>query len=249
MDPRQFYDEKDVTKRNLSEGSDLRNCHNFIKAVLIKRHVPTRSRILDLGCGQGGDLLKLKHTNPSRYVGMDISHTAISSAQERAACIGMNCLCHFICLDFTDPDWKGYPPYDVINSQFAIHFAFATPQKANSTIERISRSLSENGMFIGTIPQHPGKTGDEVCVTLPDDSRSCREFVVHEADFTELCIKHNLHLVLFQSFSTFVKDAYVSEETLARKMRAKGHPDPRNAVFVFQKRSFLPESTTEFKAK
>lgn len=237
MEAKRFYDEKESTKRTLHEGSTVRNTHNFIKAVLIKRFVSPKKRILDLGCGQGGDLIKLKYSSPSLYVGIDISHKAIVAAQDRASKIKLKCRQHFLCTDFTKHDWEGYPPYDVINCQFAIQFAFQTMDQARFTFEKVSRFLVEDGFFIGSIPQYENtKTLDEITVNLPDDERDCKEYAVQIEELCELCEEFNLCVVLVEKFQTFYKHAIVVEETLAQKMNAFTDPDPNNMVFAFQKR-------------
>ena len=238
-----FYNEKDETYRTLDEGNKIRNTHNFIKSVLIKQFVSKKKKILDLGCGQGGDLIKLKYSSPSLYVGLDISSKAIVNAQHRASKINLNCRCYFLCVDFTTHDWNGYPPYDVINCQFALQFAFKNIETATHTIEKVSRFLVENGLFIGTIPNHSNnKTYDEVVVKLPDDDRTCKEYAINIDDLLNLCEKYNLHVVLLEKFETFFKHAYKTEKLLAEKMKADVSPDPNNYVFVFQKRTQITNS-------
>lgn len=237
MNAKQFYDEKSSTNRSLDQGNCIRNTHNFIKAVVIKRFVSNKKRILDLGCGQGGDLMKIKYATPSLYVGIDISPTAVASAQARASKINMRCRSHFLCLDFTSRDWNGYPPYDVINCQFAIQFAFKTQSQAEFTLEKISRFLTEDGLFIGTLPLHTdADTYSEVVIKLPDDSRYCKEPAVHPEDFIRICAAHNLQLVMMESFDIFYSKAIQKEPALANKMKAHVAPDPNNMVFAFQKR-------------
>jgi len=236
MNAKKYYDEKAHSCRTLSQGKGIRNTHNFIKAVLIHRYIQKNKRILDLGCGQGGDLLKIKYQKPSIYVGIDISTTCIAAAQERCASIKMMCRCHFLCSDFTKHDWDGYPPYDVINCQFAIQFAFASETHARFTFEKISRFLVEDGLFIGTMPTHKEKTYSIVNVTLPDDKRECKEYAVEVEDLVKMCCEFNLHIVTIQDFSTFYKNALISNPAIANKMQASFAPDPNNVIFVFQKR-------------
>lgn len=237
MKAQDFYDEKEMSHRTLHEGSKTRNSHNFIKAVLIQQFVQKKKRVLDLGCGQGGDLLKIKYACPSLYVGIDVSPTAIACAQARASKIQLNCRSHFLCSNFTTHDWEGYPPYDVINCQFAIQFAFKTESEANFTFEKISRFLVEDGFFIGTVPKHDAKTYDEVEVKLPDDDRICKEYAVTAEDLTNICKKYNLHIVLLENFLSFFEHAIEANNALAKKMNVSETPDPSNIVFSFQKRT------------
>jgi mRNA (guanine-N7-)-methyltransferase len=56
-----------------------------VKSVLIKKHAPQQSgfKILDIGCGKGGDLQKWRHQNPSLYVGLDPADVSIQQASGR----------------------------------------------------------------------------------------------------------------------------------------------------------------------
>lgn len=237
MNPETFYDEKKPSIRKLYEGSSVRNTHNFIKSVLIKRFVSRKKKILDLGCGHGGDLLKIKFCEPSLYVGIDSSFNSITAAKSRANSIHLKCRHQFLCCDFTKK-WNTTECYDVINCQFAIHFAFKSSDTATYTLSKISDSLCENGLFIGTIPNHPqSKTFDEVCVELPDDDRVCLEYSVNKTDFIKFCECENLKLVLIETFQTFYEKIKNEEDDLMNKMKAFSNPDPNNFVFVFQKRT------------
>lgn len=237
MNAIEFYNQKPAVVRSLRDDSTgLKNVHNFIKAVLIKRFVKHKSKILDLGCGQGGDLLKIKYSHPSMYVGIDSSITAITAAQVRATKIKMNCRCHFHVIDFvTNSNW-GNTVYDIINSQFSIHFAFKTLEKASATLKNVFDHLVVDGLFIGTVPIHPNcRTGDEVTVKLPGDERSCKEFAVTCDDLVSMCEAHGLKLVLLEGFTPFYERAKHSDLELCQKMRAVVPPDEHNVVFCFQK--------------
>lgn len=238
MDAISFYDEKNISHRNLQDGLGLKNTHNFIKAVLIKRFISSKSRILDLGCGQGGDLIKIKYTQPSLYIGIDSSHTAITGAQKRCNNLKLKYRCKFFVLDFTKNSNWGDNLYNVINSQFSVHFAFENDEKANFTFKNISKYLCEDGLFIGTIPNHSQfKTSEEVTVKLPGDDRYCKEYAVTSDDFIKMCEKYGLSLILFESFDIFFQKAKISENNLFVKMNADFAPDSNNFVFCFQKRT------------
>ncbi len=232
LNAEEYYDSKTTT----TQRSSVRNSHNFIKSVLIRQYVGTKQKILDLGCGQGGDLLKIKQSHPSLYVGVDIAQKAIQHAQERVRNIKMGCRCEFHCIDFTTTAWP-HKDFDIVNCQFSIHFIFETPAKAEFVLNAIAKSLKPNGYFVGTVPHHPEhNTFDKIVVQLPDDTRPCKEYVVQMKDLIELCSRFGLAHVMSERFDAYFEQACHTESQLRLKMNATINPDPNNFVFVFQKK-------------
>lgn len=162
---RQHYNERawDSKRehRGLSAIIKLRNFNNVIKHILI--HESTQNsgvRVLDLGCGKGGDLRKWEQVDPSQYVGIDISNASIMEAARRYRSNRSR-----FPVVFATGDAFGLPlpeilyefpevqfPMDVVTMQFCLHYAFETEAKARQTIENVARSLRPGGVFIGTIP-------------------------------------------------------------------------------------------------
>ena len=237
MDAARFYDQRGSTSRRLREGDGIRNTHNFLKAFLINKYVHKNAKLLDLGCGQGGDLLKLQHRNPVVYVGIDISSNAIENARSRALKIGLGSIVRFKQCDFGTTEWLDHAGvYDVVNCQFAIQYAFATPDSAHFCISRISKALRDGGMFIGSIPIHKTKcTYTQVNVTLPGDTVAYIEYIVQQGDFVELCATYRLRLLLWQSFENWYTIAQTEAPNLLSKMRAFTQPLSSYAVFAFKK--------------
>ena len=68
----------------------MREFHNWIKTIIINTYVsPTphdqkRQSILDIGCGRGGDILKMYHARVGEYVGIDPDFEGIYSATNGA---------------------------------------------------------------------------------------------------------------------------------------------------------------------
>jgi SAM-dependent methyltransferase len=72
----------------------LREFHNWIKSILIYTYCsPTsntlggkiiRQSVLDIGCGRGGDILKMYHSRVGEYVGIDVDFEGIYSATDGA---------------------------------------------------------------------------------------------------------------------------------------------------------------------
>lgn len=219
----------------LSDGDGIRNTHNFIKAVLIAEHIPENAHIIDLGCGQGGDLLKYKRRFPKSYRGIDISHHAIDAISKRIAQINIRCRIKLDCFDFSENDWKSENKVDAVSCQFAIQYAFSTESHARHAISRISNVLRDDGVFIGTIPVHNESSYSAVIVQLPDDARNCVEYSARKEDLINLCEEFNLKLSLWQDFVSYYETKKSEYTELNDIMRAYAMPQPQNAVFVFRK--------------
>ncbi|KAJ2356504.1 mRNA cap guanine-N7 methyltransferase, partial [Coemansia sp. RSA 2618] len=61
----------------------LRLFNNWVKSIMIRQFAYTGCRVLDLGCGKGGDLRKWSIAGISEYVGMDIAQVSVTQAQKR----------------------------------------------------------------------------------------------------------------------------------------------------------------------
>ena len=65
--------DKGLKEREKSEILGLRNFNNWIKSVLIQKYIQTGDKVLDLGCGKGGDLMKYENKKILSLVGCDVS--------------------------------------------------------------------------------------------------------------------------------------------------------------------------------
>ena len=246
MEARKYYNQKQIYRRSLEEGDGIRNTHNFIKAILINMYIKEGAHILDLGCGQGGDILKYKRRNPKSYRGVDISHTAIEAASTRMLKSGVKFRVTFECFDFCVHEW-GIPQNgvlcDVVSCQFALQYAFSSEDAVHHTLSRIASVLRPNGLFIGTIPVHSMTDSyHKVVVQLPDDSRKCIEWSAQKQDVETMCGKYKLTLLVWTDFDVFYDNACKDYPDIRKAMRAFSRPDPKNAVFVFMR---LPDLTTQ----
>ena len=242
MIPRKYYNEKSEIFRHLHDGDGIRNTHNFIKARLVEQFVPYRAHLLDLGCGQGGDLLKYRRRNLKSYRGIDISHKAIERNNERIIAIKFRSRIKLECSDFSKREWQIPNSYDAVSCQFALQYAFQSEAKARFVINQVATSLKDEGFFLGTIPIHKSKPSfAEVIVKLPDDERECVEYNATHDDITRLCGECLLEEVLFEDFERFYAKERLKSPGLAHRMRAFTSPDVNNAVFVYRKK---PETVT-----
>lgn len=164
---KQHYNKRTLETRNQNRESSpiikLRHYNNAIKFILINNATRKGDRVLDLGCGKGGDLRKYTMADISYYVGIDISNASISEAMKRYTSSRA-----MFQVTFITGDCFGRPlhevlsnarlkqpvrfPFDVVSMQFCMHYAFENEQKARQLLENVTTSLRPGGLFIGTIP-------------------------------------------------------------------------------------------------
>lgn len=153
---------QDREQRNASPIKKLRNFNNWVKSTLIKMFTPDSRdmdiRVLDMGCGKGGDLQKWDKAKISTYVGIDLAEVSIDHARDRyremrrprfrADFFAYDCFGLPLSRLLT-PDQRSY---DVVTMQFCLHYAFESEEKARQMLSNVANSLSRGGKFIGTIP-------------------------------------------------------------------------------------------------
>ncbi|KII88966.1 hypothetical protein PLICRDRAFT_159944 [Plicaturopsis crispa FD-325 SS-3] len=175
-----------VKQRLLSPIIGLKNFNNWVKSVLISRfgHPVLASsskangfagrgrdgggrrnaqagKVLDMGCGKGGDLNKWVQADVRELIGVDIADMSVDQARSRWEGMprGRRPEANFAALDcYTESLSKAFSPallaqpFDVVSMQFCMHYAFETVQKARCMLDNVSRWLRPGGVFLGTIP-------------------------------------------------------------------------------------------------
>ncbi|KAI0695410.1 mRNA capping enzyme-domain-containing protein [Cerioporus squamosus] len=162
-----------VAQRQESPIIGLKSFNNWVKSVLITRFAHPvlaaspgqwrgrmRGRVLDMGCGKGGDLTKWAKANVAEYVGLDIAAVSVDQARQRhAGSRGARFTAEFFALDcYTHVLSDALPPhllstpFDVVSLQFCMHYAFESEAKARTMLRNVATWLRPSGMFIGTIP-------------------------------------------------------------------------------------------------
>ncbi|GJN88805.1 hypothetical protein Rhopal_001776-T1 [Rhodotorula paludigena] len=145
----------------------LKKFNNWIKSVLIAKfgrredaRDQPRVRVLDLGCGKGGDLPKWAKAGTEEYVGVDIAAVSVEQARQRWQNMrGPRFPATFFTLDCFEssveeilpPDSVMFP-FDVVSMQFCMHYAFESEHKVRTLLENVTRYLRPGGVFVGTIP-------------------------------------------------------------------------------------------------
>ncbi|KAF8491945.1 mRNA capping enzyme-domain-containing protein [Gautieria morchelliformis] len=161
-----------VVQRRESPIIGLKAFNNWIKSVLIAKFTKQafegaapmqpgerlRGRVLDMGCGKGGDLQKWEKACVKEYVGLDIAAVSVDQARSRwkqrprfdAQFAALDC--------YTEPITSALPastlerPFDAVSMQFCMHYAFESVSKARMMLENVSKHLRKGGVFLGTIP-------------------------------------------------------------------------------------------------
>ena len=236
MDPLEYYQSKAINskrRRKLSEGCrDVRNAHNFIKSVVIGRHVHPGCKVLDVGCGSGGDLQKFAHAGVVEYVGLDSSTQALREASNRAAKI-RSMRVEFREWDMCSPcSIIDLASFDVICCNFSIHYAFATVETARIVLDTLWARLKSGGVIFGCVP-----VGRESFVwkdtTLVGSAGTLREPSVTVYTLTDELRRAGFVLDLLLGFEDAYAWARGKAYDLCRKMMALEHgPDPNNVVFA-----------------
>ena len=172
-----------VDLREQSPIIGLKNFNNWIKSVFIakfcKRPDGRRIKVLDLGCGKGGDLQKWQKAGTDEYIGVgasrriqlslkmlmscpcctDLAAVSIDQAVSRWEGLRNRFTAGFFVLDaFNRPltdvlhDVHTQRLFDVVSMQFCIHYAFENEAKARQMLENVTMFLTVGGLLVGTMP-------------------------------------------------------------------------------------------------
>jgi ribA/ribD-fused uncharacterized protein len=76
---------RDDLKRDSRVFTDVYSFHNRIKDEMYKTYIHKNDTVLELACGRGGDMHKIKKAHPSKVVGLDYSSINITAPSNGAA--------------------------------------------------------------------------------------------------------------------------------------------------------------------
>lgn len=164
-----------VVQRQESPIIGLKNFNNWVKSVLITRFAHPvlqkssvaegrpkggRGKVLDMGCGKGGDMTKWAKAQIRELFCVDIASVSVEQARGRYEGLrNSRFRAQFAALDcYNEPLSKAFSPsslsvpFDVVSMQFCMHYAFETERKARCMLENVAKYLRPGGIFIGTIP-------------------------------------------------------------------------------------------------
>ncbi len=119
----------------------IRKENNEIKKELIQKWVPIGARVLDVGCGQGGDIHKWRHAHIESLVGIDPNPSSIEEAIRRSK---GNFGKFYVGTIQSAP----LEQFDVICYNFSLQYQ---PIELLSEITRRLVNNGRGGLFIGTV--------------------------------------------------------------------------------------------------
>jgi SAM-dependent methyltransferase len=155
-----------VQKRTEGPAYEMKSFHNDVKDALLRgciAKIPD-ARILDVGCGRGGDLWKYARIGGIfSVVGIDICEAGIHEANLRYETVkkhhhrhhssGLFRACFHV-IDVRDPviPWPVAPmSVDVVSFMFCLHYMFDSDETLIRVLRRSYEALVPGGYCIGTL--------------------------------------------------------------------------------------------------
>jgi len=126
----------------------IRRYHNDVKRDLIKQTTNSGLKVLDVGCGFGGDLGKWENVGIVNLDACDPSEDALKEAISRAPTFKKLKPQFFHGDIFSCPKKQ----YDIICYNFSLHYIFKDKNIFFSSIRAIKDRLKPGGKLIGCIP-------------------------------------------------------------------------------------------------
>jgi mRNA (guanine-N7-)-methyltransferase len=175
-------------RKTESRIKGLRSFNNWVKSTIIHKFSPDGNaepgsmlRVLDLGCGKGGDLGKWQQAPQpvELLVGIDPAEVSIDQARERymqmrsrggrggrgsprtfdAEFFAQDAFGQTIGnipiirdVGYDAPNSRRGGGFDVVSMMFCMHYAFESEAKTRGMLQNVSGSLKKGGRFIGAIP-------------------------------------------------------------------------------------------------
>ena len=218
----------------------------------------TRQSILDIGCGRGGDILKMYHARVGEYVGFDVDFEGIYSSSDGA-------ISRYNHLKTKFPDFgkvtflqadggvllnaeeqnkslsnisnenknkleKTFTKdrkFDIISSQFVIHYLFGTKNSINNLVENIKQYLSNNGyvlltLFDANLVNDSLKTNNKYTsyYTNEDGKREILYEIVKKYDKLDKTVGNpiDVHMSWINDEGKFIEEFLVDQELLIKTM-------------------------------
>lgn len=203
---RQVAQSRAQPRRKFKPTNRLREFHNWIKCILIndvcRADIWMNLRVLDVGSGKGGDLLKFTGIGVAELYTIDISPRAVEEAVERYNQIKVRDLrlmpivadAGAVRLAERVPDWPT-GRFHAATCQFALHYFFDCEAHALGVLQNIADALMPGKRVVLSFPdaaklletlswQQPGALGfgnaisrvefaERVPLVVDDHNRAC----------------------------------------------------------------------------
>lgn len=218
-----FYDKysgnESFKKRKQSSIYHLRQRNNILKSLIIESLVDKYmvNKVLDVGCGRGGDMYKYYNSGVQSLVGIDFSYKRIQSAIDRLKTLKQTPKHYeFQVHDMNVPFLSTKAPFDMVSFVFCIHYA----EKLADTVITYSNQLRPGGCMMiiymdfdivrksrfekNSICEIRDLGNDEISFTLAENVENCTEKKMTFALFQK-SIPTNLKIVHDMNFEDCFK--------------------------------------------
>ncbi|GAX73081.1 hypothetical protein CEUSTIGMA_g534.t1 [Chlamydomonas eustigma] len=150
--------------RQKGRAAALKDFHNDVKRLLIRRFASNADMLLDLCCGRGGDMHKWLKFGVKYVKGLDISEGEIVEAARRFDELRAQednktesrrqpLVAEFEPFaELGEKEWSDGQMYDVVTCNFALHYFFETERNLKIFLHNVALNLKPGGTFLGTIP-------------------------------------------------------------------------------------------------
>ena len=225
--PQQSYSERRQSPAYLLRLANNRLKRHLISSLSVYPPSP-RLHVLDIGCGNGGDLQKWAFVAQQRkgveYVGIDVSDRSIRHALERYQQMEASMESHEFHARFRVYNTLEPIPelvsqsFDLISAQFVMNYLCADRRCLDTVLGTVARCLKEGGFFFGVVldgkalhTQSNGKNmeNDLVSITwtspvsyrfsLVDCVFACEEYVLEETTFQKALERHGFTLEVWEN--------------------------------------------------
>ncbi len=132
------YDRRPLRPHVIRRYVECRNRHLTAEYPFWVLGDVTGKRILDVGCGDGGNAILLAMKGASHVVGIDISSKAIEAARERTASHGLSDRVQFICGPL-ETSLNGQPTFDIVTGFAVLHHLIPALDHVVAQIKRLGR--------------------------------------------------------------------------------------------------------------
>lgn len=216
-DVQEHYDR--AKQHTLAERSDLSTyplqvANNRLKDHLITRYVNIGARLLDMGCGKGGDGRRILAQRPNRYIGFDVSGESVKEATKRHGRSGARYFQGSMTLPgtFQQPWIQEARPFTVINTQFCLHYVWP---EFGHVLNHLDTVVEQGTLWLGTLVDSTAlekfgagnsvakitdKTAESYVFSMPPLVTNLKESIVPWPQFVEAATRKGWQVVASGGF-------------------------------------------------